>query len=371
MTSTKSGDSYRQNHEGQCLQTPTCRYGPWSRLTLAGATQIRRACTGPFSDVFLERAHLYELNSLFFECSYLDIIFGIKVTVSTSSLPLNRCTPAVRRHRLTWPSTSPRTRDMRTTAPSRLLSASTDSFLRPSLSVARCVVTKQHFWRNRRCRPCAGVGRILVPTHATGQGGERAAFRAGAMDHRGRQHCLPEGSDDTWGLQSLRLTWRRHAHLCWWRACAGPAAEPCTKKKMPRGRTASPTSCCAVQATSWRPPPRHCVPRCMQHCGPRFSCLVESSSPCGKERKTSRIAGASPGILCADGFAKAHAKIVRRRLLPFNKQFTLDTQVEGLWRPSTVLRDVRASHHLAGQKRTVQHCAALHGRSLRVLLSVT
>ena len=36
------------------------------------------------------------------------------------------------------------------------------------------------------------------------------------------------------------------------------------------------------------------------------------------------------GILCADGLAKAHAKIVRRRLLPFYKQYTLDTQVEGL-----------------------------------------
>ena len=57
---------------------------------------------------------------------------------------------------------------------------------------------------------------------------------------------------------------------------------------------------------------------------------MENSSPCGKERKDIKDCRASRGILCADGLAKAHAEIVRRRLHPFNKLYALDTQVRGL-----------------------------------------
>ena len=49
-----------------------------------------------------------------------------------------------------------------------------------------------------------------------------------------------------------------------------------------------------------------------------------------KGKKDIKDCGASQGILCADGLAKAHAKIVRRRLLPSNKQYALHTQVGGL-----------------------------------------
>ena len=57
---------------------------------------------------------------------------------------------------------------------------------------------------------------------------------------------------------------------------------------------------------------------------------MESSLLCEKERKDIKDCGASRGILCDDGLAKAHAKIVRRRLLPFYKLYALDTQVRGL-----------------------------------------
>ena len=140
-----TGDSYRQIHE---------------EIVLAKTNLQERAVESPYigrCDPDLEGLYGAILRRLFGARAPVRaqfVIFRVllpghhlreKVTVSTS-LPLNRCTPAVRRRRLTWPSTSPRTRDMRTTAPSRLLSSSTDSFLRPSLSVAPVVLLQSGAW---------------------------------------------------------------------------------------------------------------------------------------------------------------------------------------------------------------------------------